>query len=57
VTVFGREPTAEEIAEVTGIDAEEVDSIKRSARAPISLEKPGSSRGSARVVGGRCSCG
>jgi RNA polymerase primary sigma factor len=40
VTVFGREPTAEEIAEVTGIDAEEVDSIKRSARAPISLEKP-----------------
>jgi RNA polymerase primary sigma factor len=40
VTVFGREPTAEELAEVTGIDAEEVDSIKRSARAPISLEKP-----------------
>jgi RNA polymerase primary sigma factor len=40
VTVLGREPTAEEIAEVTGIDAEEVDSIKRSARAPISLEKP-----------------
>src|SRR5450631_3064758 len=40
VTVFGREPTAEEIAEVTGIDPEEIDSIKRSARAPISLEKP-----------------
>jgi RNA polymerase primary sigma factor len=40
VTVFGREPTAEEIAEVTGIEPEEVDSIKRSARAPISLEKP-----------------
>jgi RNA polymerase primary sigma factor len=40
VTEFGREPTAEEIAEVTGIDPEEVDSIKRSARAPISLEKP-----------------
>src|SRR5450755_1928825 len=40
VTVFGREPTAEEIAEVTGIDPKEVDSIKRSARAPISLEKP-----------------
>jgi RNA polymerase primary sigma factor len=40
VTMFGREPTAEEIAEVTGIDPEEVDSIKRSARAPISLEKP-----------------
>jgi RNA polymerase primary sigma factor len=40
VTVFGREPTVEEIAEVAGIDPEEVDSIKRSARAPISLEKP-----------------
>jgi RNA polymerase primary sigma factor len=34
------EPTAEEIAEVTGIEPEEVDSIKRSAQAPISLEKP-----------------
>jgi RNA polymerase primary sigma factor len=40
MTVFGREPTAEEIAEVTGIEPEEVDSIKRAARAPISLEKP-----------------
>jgi RNA polymerase primary sigma factor len=40
VTALGREPTAEEIAEVTGIDPEEVDSIKRSAQAPISLEKP-----------------
>jgi RNA polymerase primary sigma factor len=40
VTELGREPTAEEIAEVTGIDAEEVDSIKRSAQAPVSLEKP-----------------
>jgi RNA polymerase primary sigma factor len=40
VSVFGREPTAEEIAELTGIDPEEVESIKRSARAPISLEKP-----------------
>jgi len=40
VTVFGREPTAEEIAELTGIEPEEVESIKRSARAPISLEKP-----------------
>ena len=35
-----REPTPEEIAEVTGIDPEEVDSIKRSAQAPVSLEKP-----------------
>src|SRR5919107_704850 len=37
---LGLEPTAEEIAEVTGIDPEEVDSIKRSAQAPVSLEKP-----------------
>jgi RNA polymerase primary sigma factor len=40
VTELGREPTADEIAEVTGIDPEEVDSIKRSAQAPVSLEKP-----------------
>jgi RNA polymerase primary sigma factor len=40
VTVLGREPTADEIAEVTGIEPEEIESIKRSARAPISLEKP-----------------
>jgi RNA polymerase primary sigma factor len=40
VTALGREPTPEEIADVTGIDPEEVDSIKRSAQAPISLEKP-----------------
>jgi RNA polymerase primary sigma factor len=40
LTEFGREPTSEEIAEVTGIEPEEVESIKRSARAPISLEKP-----------------
>jgi RNA polymerase primary sigma factor len=40
VTELGRDPTAEEIAELTGIDPEEVDSIKRSAQAPVSLEKP-----------------
>jgi RNA polymerase primary sigma factor len=40
VTELGREPTAEEIAEVTGIEPEEVESIKRSAQAPVSLEKP-----------------
>jgi RNA polymerase primary sigma factor len=40
VTELGREPTAEEIAAVTGIDPEEVGAIKRSAQAPISLEKP-----------------
>jgi RNA polymerase primary sigma factor len=40
VTALGREPTAEEIAAVTGIDPDEVDSIKRWAQAPVSLEKP-----------------
>ena len=40
VTELGREPTVEEIADVTGIEPEEVESIKRSAQAPISLEKP-----------------
>jgi RNA polymerase primary sigma factor len=40
VTALGREPTPEEITEVTGIDPEEVVSIKRSAQAPVSLEKP-----------------
>jgi RNA polymerase primary sigma factor len=40
VTELGREPTAEEIAEVTGIEPDEVESIKRSAQAPVSLEKP-----------------
>jgi len=40
VTELGRELTAEEIAGVTGIEPEEVESIKRSAQAPVSLEKP-----------------
>jgi RNA polymerase primary sigma factor len=40
VTEFGRAPTVEEIAEVSGIEPEQVESIKRSAQAPISLEKP-----------------
>ena len=40
VTGLGREPTVDEIAEVTGIEPEEVDSIRRSAQAPISLETP-----------------
>jgi RNA polymerase primary sigma factor len=40
-TALGREPTAEEISDlVAGIDPEEVESIKRFAQAPISLEKP-----------------
>ena len=41
VISLGREPTAEEIAGfVTGVEPAEVESIKRSAREPISLEKP-----------------
>ena len=40
VTGLGREPTTDEIAEVTGIEPEEVESIRRFAQAPISLEKP-----------------
>jgi RNA polymerase primary sigma factor len=40
VTGLGRQPTDDEIADVTGIDPEEVESIRRSAQAPISLEKP-----------------
>jgi RNA polymerase primary sigma factor len=40
VTGLGRVPTAEEIAEVTGMRPEEVESIQRSAQAPVSLEKP-----------------
>jgi RNA polymerase primary sigma factor len=41
VATLGREPTVEEIAELlTGIDAEQVQAIRRYARAPISLEQP-----------------
>src|SRR5688500_1605780 len=40
VTELGREPTPEEIADHTGIEPEEDESIKRSAQAPVSLEKP-----------------
>jgi RNA polymerase primary sigma factor len=40
LTGLGREPTIEEIAEVTGIEPAQVESIKRSGQAPISLEKP-----------------
>jgi RNA polymerase primary sigma factor len=39
-TGLGREPTADEIAEVTGLEPHEVASIKRWTQAPISLEKP-----------------
>jgi RNA polymerase primary sigma factor len=37
---LGREPTAEEIAAELDIDPEEIEHIRRSAQAPISLEKP-----------------
>jgi RNA polymerase primary sigma factor len=41
VTTLGREPTAEEIAGLlSDVDPEEVHALKRSARVPISLEKP-----------------
>jgi RNA polymerase primary sigma factor len=41
VTTLGREPTAEEIsALLSDVAPEEVQTLKRSARAPISLEKP-----------------
>ena len=40
VTGLGREPTAEEVAKVTGIEPDEIESIKRFAQAPISLQKP-----------------
>jgi RNA polymerase primary sigma factor len=40
VTALGREPTVEEIAEVTGIEPDQIASIKRSAQTPISLDKP-----------------
>ncbi len=40
VSALGRDPTAVELAEVTGIDPGEIDSIKRFGQAPISLEKP-----------------
>jgi RNA polymerase primary sigma factor len=38
VTKLGREPSVAEIAEAAGLAPEEVDSIKRSAQLPVSLE-------------------
>jgi RNA polymerase primary sigma factor len=38
VTKLGREPSVAEIAEAAGLAPEEVDSIRRSARPPVSLE-------------------
>ncbi|HWC25926.1 MAG TPA: sigma-70 family RNA polymerase sigma factor [Solirubrobacteraceae bacterium] len=36
----GREPTAEEVAEATGLDAEKVVALRRWAQPPVSLEQP-----------------
>ena len=47
VTELGREPTPDEIAAVTGIDPDEVDSIKRSAQAPDPAETPPDGSGAA----------
>ena len=49
VTELGREPTPEEIADVTGIEPDEVDSIKRSAQAPDQPREAGRRRGGVRV--------
>jgi RNA polymerase primary sigma factor len=38
VTELGREPTAHDIAAITGIDPAEIESIRRSAQPPVSLE-------------------
>jgi RNA polymerase primary sigma factor len=40
VGALGSEPTSKHVAEETGIDVEEIDRIKRSAQAPVSLEEP-----------------
>jgi RNA polymerase primary sigma factor len=40
LATLGRDPTPAEIAEVTGISIAEVHSIRRSAQAPVSLDKP-----------------
>jgi RNA polymerase primary sigma factor len=40
VTSLSRDPTPTEIAELTGIDPEEAGALERSARPPMSLEKP-----------------
>jgi RNA polymerase primary sigma factor len=40
VMALGREPSPEEISEVTGIPVAEIESIRRSAQIPISLETP-----------------
>ena len=40
VTELGREPTVDEIAEATGLEPEDVKSIRTSAQTPLSLEMP-----------------
>ena len=40
VIELGRDPTVDEIADLTGIGADDVQAIKRAAQTPISLQKP-----------------
>jgi RNA polymerase primary sigma factor len=40
MTEYGREPTTGEIAELVGVSPGEVESIRRSAQVPVSLETP-----------------
>jgi RNA polymerase primary sigma factor len=40
ISELGREPTSAEIAREVELDAEDVEQIRRSAQAPVSLEKP-----------------
>ena len=40
LTELGREPTSEEVAIITGVAIKEVDSLRRCAQVPISLQKP-----------------
>jgi RNA polymerase primary sigma factor len=45
VAELGHEPTTDEIANVTDIEPEEVDSLKFAARTPVSLEQPAGEEG------------
>jgi len=40
ITALGRDPTPEEIAELTGIEPQEADALGRFAQEPVSLHKP-----------------
>jgi DNA-directed RNA polymerase sigma subunit (sigma70/sigma32) len=40
LVALARKPTREQIAEATGLDPKKVESIKRAAQPPISLQEP-----------------